>query len=125
MMPETDLLDLDTPWSPASARPFRVGDRVRIQINPECRAMFSPFDPIVQKFVGRPVPHPTSENGIAGTVIEIHPEFMRSQRAPGHIFLVDFDCPIREWSVTWFRGLVCFQELELLTPAPEADACPS
>lgn len=116
---EIRSIDLDAPWVPASAQPFRVGDRVRIQINPECQAMFREFDRIHLRYHPRWFPHAPSQNGAAGTIISIHPEIATSEHCPGHVYFVEFDALLMAWGERWFCGLICCQEMELLTPAPE------
>lgn len=124
-----DLIDLDAPWVPASQPSIMTGDRVRIVLSPECRATFQPFRiPIGRPLRGRltTMPrydHVQSANGKTGRIILVG--HTTSSHCSGHHFFVEFDEPFEERGHIWAAGLFCRSELDLLTPAPEADACPS
>lgn len=114
-MPETAIIDLDAPWVPASARPFLVGDRVRCHPSPECRSQ----EYASLSLCGRGQrQHFDWEEGKTGWVSEFRQSLTHS------IFVV--------WDQLYFIGMdgdhgarYAPSELELLTPTPETDACPS
>lgn len=111
----TDIIDLDAPWVPSSARPFRIGDRVRCHPSPECRTQeYRPLSlcGLEQR------QHFDWEDGKTGRVSEF-----RSFRT--HPILVHWDQPYFIDMVGYGGARYGPSELELLTPAPEAEACPS
>lgn len=114
-----EFIDLNAPWVPASARPFRVGDRVRIRLSGECRR-----HPLPESLYGRLdiVGHHPNEDGLTGTVA-----MFLEPIADGHMVYVGTDDTFDIGSGKETRRWISYaaSELELLTPAPEAEACPS
>lgn len=86
--------DLDRPWVPENARPFVVGDRVRVRLSAECRKRVLVRSVITGKVVnGRGVGHRVESDGQIGTVIDWLPLFGPPKKRT-HNILVRYDHPI-------------------------------
>lgn len=71
-----DEQDLDQPWVAPSAPKFKIGDRVKIRLSPECPDKA----------------HVSAEDGVSGTIEGIWPNLPAGCGfLPGHPCLVQFD----------------------------------
>jgi len=91
-----DQHDPHAPWIPEGARPFMVGDRVRVRLSREC--------PFCQRDADGLLDH----TGKVLTVHEDYPEY------PGHHYRVVLDKMAIVNGVAIFGGLTSAIELELL-----------
>lgn len=97
------------PWTP------RVGDRVRVVINPECRLRPHPesYEPATAGLLG----HYPFENGRVGTVVlpenavDGDAEYFAAQ---GHPYLVEYDIPFVVADFTCTMDFYAACELELM-----------
>lgn len=94
------------PWQP------QVGDRVRVMLSPECRAVFRSRWADSRQLMNAPsLTHIAGEDGRVGTVIDI--EHADEDIAPGHIYLTQFDRPVFSSAVGLFAEASTFAAVEL------------
>ncbi len=117
------MLNIDDdlhPWQPASAPTFQIGDRVRIRLSSECRALFRHFVPGSDAILRRGIfAHLPQEENRIGTII---PRVLdRIPTNDTHCYLVRFDVPILLGRSRILSHGYAASELELLSERSEDD----
>ena len=103
--------DLDRPWEPWAPR---IGDRVRVRLNGECREVFKSRNKRTGDVI-HDLPHAQEHNGLTGTVIE-RPSHLPARKNGAHCFFVLLDDPPTSspWGGTTTMAPFAAIELELL-----------
>lgn len=101
-------------WEPIT---FRVGDRVRVRVNPECRIEGNPGS-VVHRMGRRG--HLPGENGLTGTVIEVGDKHGRLSQQ-GHPYEVHFDRGVLDLGDGVRGCCVNYAAIELVPLAPPPD----
>jgi hypothetical protein len=82
------------PYEPPGAPRFAIGDRVRVRLSGECRALFRRYSHLGETYHSETPArtHFEQEDGQTGAVIERPAARKRSNQ--GHDVLVEFDVPL-------------------------------